>query len=242
MKKVIHTKYLQASFMATFALATTAMLGLPLESPAATLQFFGQDNAGGGLPVPNSAAAEAAFLSNLTGVGTETFENAPLGSANGFVSTFNGAGSATFTGNMSITSGVSFGTFPISGTRQVEGFANAFSIAFSKPVAAFGFYATDVGDQGGSLKLSYANGPATVIQLDQLLTSNGNALYLGYINTENPFTGVTFSNTSSDDRFGYDNMTIGSVQQVTVPDSGTTIAILGLAFAGIAGLRRKFGV
>jgi len=242
MEKVTRTKYLRTSFIATFALATAAILGLPLESQALTLQFFGQDNAGGTLPVPNSAAAEAAFLSHLTGVGTETFENAPPGTANGFVSTFSGAGSATFTGNMSITAGPSFGTFPISGTQQVEGFANAFSIAFSKPVAAFGFYATDVGDQGGSLKLSYANGPATVIQLTQLFTNNGNALYFGYISTENPFTGVTFSNSSADDRFGYDNMTIGSVQQVTVPDSGTTIGMLGLAFAGIAGLRRKFGV
>jgi hypothetical protein len=245
MKMTYLEKCIRIPVAASIALAAT-VLGLSVESRAVTLQFFGEDNAGGVLPVPNSAAAEASFLSNLSGVGTENFESAPLGSANGFVSTFSGAGSATFTGNMSITSGASTGTFPISGTKQVQGFANDFSITFSDPVAAFGFYATDVGDVGGTLSLNYANGPSTVINVSQLIKGNGNAFYLGYIDTDNPFTGVTFNNSATSDRFGYDNMTIGSVRQVvpppSVPDSGMTLAMLGLALTGVAGLRRKLGI
>jgi hypothetical protein len=233
----------RASRAVTLVLAAAAVATFTPNTNAVTLQFFGEDNASGALPVPNAAAAEAAFLANLSGVGTETFESAPLGSANGFISNFAGAGSATFTGNMSIISGTSTGTFPISGSRQMEGFANSFAISFSNPVAAFGFYATDVGDVGGNLTLTYANGPVTVINVSQLIRRNGNAFYFGYINTENPFTGVTFSNSNTTDRFGYDNMTIGSVQQVSaVPDSGATVAMLGLGLLGIMGVRRKFAV
>ena len=69
-------------------------------------------------------------------------------------------------------------------------------------------------------------------------------MYFGYIDTDNPFTSVSFTNSAGSDRFGYDNMTIGSVQQVTpaVPDSGTTFALLGLAFSGMIGLRKKFAI
>lgn len=228
-----------------FAITVLAAAGMTLNANAVVLQFFGEDDAFGSLPVPNSAAAEASFLSNLTGVGTENFDSAPLGSANGFVSNFTGAGTATFTGDTEIISGSGAGRFPISGLQYMEGSANNFNISFSTAIAAFGFYATDVGDFQGILTLTYASSPATVIDISQQYPTDGNAFFFGYINTDNPFTGVTFSNSSAGaDFFGFDKMTIGSVEQVTpsVPDAGTTVALLAIAFSGMIGLRKKFSV
>jgi hypothetical protein len=73
----------------------------------------------------------------------------------------------------------------------------------------------------------------------------GNVIYYGYINTDTPFTSVTFDYAGPTgggaDYFGFDNMTIGSVQQVVAtPDGGLSLMLLGSAFAGIAVFRRKF--
>ena len=223
------------------ALATTIILGFAMNSQAIVATFFGEDNAGGSLPVPNSAAAEADFLSNLVGVGTEDFESFASGATPPLNLDFGVAGTASMQGNGMTVSGPMTGTFPISGTKQVQGFANSFDILFSDPVAALGFYATDVGDVSGRLTLTFANGGATVIDVPHTLNNNGNAMYFGYINTDNPFLSVSFKNSSNNDRFGFDNMTIGNVSQVQVPEAASTILLLGLSLASVGVCRRKLG-
>ena len=43
----------------------------------------------------------------------------------------------------------------------------------------------------------------------------GSVLFWGLIDTDNPFTSLTFGNTAAGtDFFGFDDMTIGSVEQV----------------------------
>ena len=98
--------------------------------------------------------------------------------------------------------------------------------------------------------LTFSNNGATVFTYTiapptNLNDANGSVLYFGYINTTQTFNRVTFGNTQGNDSFGFDDMTIGSVQQVTpstVPEPGEW-ATMGMAGAGLCGLmvraRRK---
>ena len=122
--------------------------------------FFGEDiNLSGDpdtrIPHPNSDAAQASFLANLSGVQTETFEGfAPL-STSPLVVTFPDAGIATITGFGEVSSGNSgFGQYPISGDQfWLAPTGGDFVIEFSNPIAAFGFYGVDVGDNFETLGL-----------------------------------------------------------------------------------------
>ena len=50
----------------------------------------------------------------------------------------------------------------LSGGKYWEANANDFSVSFSNPVAAFGFFGIDIGDFGGSLSLAFMSGASTV--------------------------------------------------------------------------------
>lgn len=80
---------------AAFALAVGS---LSLGVQAAPVEFFGVDltgSAGGNLLVqPNSDAARNSFFSNLTGVGTETFESYTVGTVAPLALSFGSAGTA----------------------------------------------------------------------------------------------------------------------------------------------------
>ena len=123
--------------------------------------FFGEDlNPGGIVPVGgNAATARAQFLSQLVGVGNEDFETIPAGTVPHIDLSFPGS-CGTITATLSSTSGgvcdtVSgtvggigcngFGRFPTSGDQWLHT-STEFTIDFSSPVAAFGFYGTDIGD------------------------------------------------------------------------------------------------
>ena len=236
-----------SKFIATVLVAFATLTLFP---SAHATTYFGQDTGAGEntrVPHPNSDVARNQFLSQLVGVGTENFESFAAGQAPPFNSTFMGAGTATFTGMGNIanvpvgTNG--FGRYPISGNQYFDT-ATAFTITFSTAIAAFGFYAVDIGDFGGqvTLTLTHAMGPDTVVTVPNTINGpGGGVLYFGLIDTANPFLSVTFGDTAPGvDSFGFDDMTIGTVEQVqAVPDSGSALCLLGLAFAGIAALKRK---
>ncbi|MBW4610135.1 MAG: hypothetical protein KME22_23715 [Hassallia sp. WJT32-NPBG1] len=165
---------------------------------------------------PNADAARNDFLSNLAGAGTETFEGFAPGNVSSFSINFPGAGTATFQGQ-GIIQNVPIGAtprYPISGNQFLDignfvglptspGFSfNSFT--FSNPEAAFGFYATSLGDVLNSptdLELTLTNGTTQSLTIPAIYNSSavGSALYYGII-AENPneeFTKATFKGRSS---------------------------------------------
>jgi len=192
---------------------------------SAPVVFFGEDLGGGEeTPLaswPNSDAARDAFVSNLVGVGTEDFEGFAPGTGTPLPIVFPGAGTATLQGNGEVfevlgggTNG--FGRYPISGTRYWES-SDEFSIEFDQPIAAFGFYATDVGDFQGQLTLTLTNGQTVDLVVPNTIGGlGGSVIYYGFYDAQDQYTAVAFGNTAPGvDFFGFDDMTIGSLQQLT---------------------------
>jgi hypothetical protein len=214
---------------------------------SAPITFFGEDStANGSLPVTNSAAAEADFLAHLVGVVTEDFEAIPVGTTFPIVTTF-GADTATLSGTSTISNtgvqatGIA-GRFAISGSRYLNvgtTDSGSFTLTFSSPQAAFGFYATDIGDVSGQLAIVLDGGTPMLVPHS---TTDGGALFFGVIDVVNPFTTVTFVNTTGSlaDAFGFDDFTIGRPQQVVTPTpEPATISLVGFALFGAAAQRYR---
>jgi hypothetical protein len=197
---------------------------------ASPVTFFGEDVEGPPNMDPNTApftnATNAAnlFLSNLTGVGTETFESFSTGTAAPIALTFPGAGTATLSGTgVSVFSGNDgLGRYPFSGTQYIETSSASFSVAFSSAIAAFGFYGTDIGDFGGQLTLTLTDihGVTSTLTVPNTIGSGGSTsgsnLYFGFYDTGDTYTNIVFGNNSGGaDVFGFDNMTVGSLEEVT---------------------------
>jgi hypothetical protein len=228
-----------------FAITLVFLLGAVTGLQASTI-YFGEDLGAGEATRlathANADAARASFLASLVGVGTETFEGFPTGTAAPLNLVFPGAGTATLTGDgfiNSVPTGASAGRYPISGDKFWEA-RQEFAIQFSSPVAAFGFYGVDIGDFSGQITMTFTNGTTNTVTMDNTVNGlGGSVLYWGIIDSAHPFTKIVFGNTSGgNDAFAFDNMTIGSVEQVipNVPEPGTLL-LLG---TGIGALVRKF--
>lgn len=205
--------------------------------------------------IPNSTAAESAFIANLMGVGTETFEAIAPGTLQPLSIVFPGAGTATLSGGSGVVSSTTagttngFGRYGVSPTNYwevVAGSAGDFSIDFSDPVAAFGFYGIDIGDFAGTLSLVFDNGTISTqaIPTAPQNLADGSVLYWGIITdpSEGEFSRIIFQTTTgSGDVFAFDNFTIGSREQVvpnTVPGPLPMLGV-GAAFGWSRRIRRR---
>lgn len=233
----------------SFVLASALTLATAPATAAVQKIFFGEDlGQGEWTPLtafPNAQAAEAEFLSYLVGVGTETFEGFATYALAPLALTFPGAGSATLSGFGYVynvlpgyTNGV--GRYAISGSRYWEADSSSFAVQFTSPIAAFGFYGTDIGDFWGQLTLTFTTVSGSIknnIVNHTIGGPGGSVLFWGIIDTVDPFVSIAFGNTALGvDYFGFDNMTIGSVQQVVPPHDAPAPAPLALLAAGLVGV------
>ena len=239
------------------AVVTCFVISLALVTPrlavyAAATEYFGEDLGLGEstrlASWPNAAAAEAEFLSRLSGVGTEDFEGFADGTTAPLSIDFGAAGNATIYGDGEVdevpsgTNGA--GRYPISGDKYWEA-TQTFYIEFSQPIAAFGFYATDIGDFSGQVVVELVNGGNRTYTIPNTINgSGGSVLFYGIIEDDPglQFTRVNFGNTAAGtDYFGFDDFTIGTLEQVGPPPVGGTAyptnkLLLVLPWIGLAAI------
>lgn len=203
--------------------------------------FFGEDLNNSSIAAllshPQSSAASSSFLAALTGVGTESFEGFSLDTPAPLTLNFPGAGTATLTGGDGLIVSVApestngFGRYATSGTSFWDVTAGAdgnFVVTFLNPVAAFGFYGIDIGDFGGQLTVELTGGNIQNFTIPNTFGSegypDGSVLFWGVIgqNSSETFTSAAFNTTTGEgDVFAFDDMTIGSFEQVN-PDASPT--------------------
>lgn len=226
-------------------LAAAMAVGAPA---SAQTVFFGENQNPGGVATGDPVEARNSFLSRLSGVRTESFENFAIGSSPDSITFAGSSGNivASFTAGEGIVRNSSTaGRFATEGT-QFFSTSDFFEALFSSPVAAFGFYGTDIGDFDGQLtiELLRAGGTSSILTVPNTINAaDSSLLFYGVIDTANPFTGVRFGNTSTgSDTFGFDQLTIGDLGQVTgaVPEPSTwAMLLLGFGFIGGALRRRR---
>lgn len=234
------------------AVVAFALLAAAGSANAQITTFFGED-AGQGENVrlasfPNATAARTSFFSNLINVGTENFESFANGQAGPLGVNFGVAGTATLAGGGNIsnvptgTNGV--GRYPISGNQFWETSSANFTLSFSQPIAAFGFYGIDVGDFNGQLQLTLSSGVVEVVNVGNSIGSvGGGVLYFGLIRAGGGITSIAFGNTGSGaDFFGFDDFSIGTVEQVQViplPPAAMSASASLLGLGAISAFRRR---
>lgn len=247
------------------SLALVAVIASAAAAQAAPTTFFGEDVHNSEFTriaaTPNADAAEASFLSFLTGTSTEDFEGFAEGTGTPLNLSFTGSAaalSATLSGGNGTIQAVPLGTtngvgrYATSGTNFFEvraGGANNFVSTFGTAIAAFGFNGIDIGDFGGRLSLELTFDDATTDTVDvqttegSLGSTGGSVFYFGYIvgNGDPLISSVAFKTTTgTGDFFAFDDFTIGDREQVTTPAIPVPAALPLLATGlGAFGLLRR---
>lgn len=232
------------TLLKSLAIVGAVSLFVATEAAALSATFFGEDPAPGGVVAPggNAATQRQMFLDALTGGFTvEDFESfATGGPANVPIPSIGG----TLTGPALIidgTAGDNFGMFPTSPDNYLR-VPGSFDLTFGAPVVAFGFFATDVGDHGGSLSIAIDGGTPIEINHSEIAggSTDHNLIFWGIIDTDNPFTTIAFSNAIADN-IGLDDLTVGDVLQTPLP-AALPLLLTALSALGLLGWRRRRAV
>lgn len=229
------------------ATAALALGGLSLNAQAAPVSFFGVDISSGSgnlLLQPNSDTARNSFFSNLTGVGTETFESIGLGNTAPLTLNFGSAGTATLTGAGRLAGPPPTGSnqYGIGNSKYWSTVTGNFTINFSSAVAAFGFNGIDIESE---LVLRLTKTGGGTVDIDPGFTRNrtGSIFYYGFYDTTDTYSSIEFRNPQpGGDIYAFDNMSIGSRQQVTSPipePESYALMLAGLGLVGATARRRK---
>jgi hypothetical protein len=219
---------------------------------SAPVTFFGEDvNRAGGSSVVspiNSANTQASFFASLSSVGTDSFESFSTGAFAPLTLNFSGLNTAVLSGNGTVVSGSDAGgRAPFSGTQYLLTSAGAaFTLRFSSPVSAFGFYGTDVGDYGGQVLLILTDtaGRMTTLTVPSTIVADGSttgsALYFGFYDLAASYASVIVLDTSAVDVFGFDSFSVGTPRpNNAVPEPGT-YAMLGGGLTALCLIRLRF--
>ena len=238
-----------------------------MQSAEAFTLFSGVDfnTSGDNTPLtsfPNSDQARDLFFSRLSNIGTESFEGF-AGSAGGtappapFLIGFavpGGALDATVVdeGNSAkIYNGPDGnGAYAISDTNYVRftvprgGSGTSFLIDLSQPAAAFGFYTTDLNPQSG-LILEVSNNGGVLSTLTAFTEDgerqSGSATYFGFL-ADSPFeqfTRVRFIVDGTNDVIGFDDFSVGSLEQVQPVPGPLPLLGVGAAFGWSRRMRQR---
>jgi hypothetical protein len=217
------------------------------QSFAVPVTFFGEDIITTGdpnqAPFTSATAARNSLFSNLASVGTETFDALVYGTTAPSVS-FGAAGTATLTGGtVQGVPDLGSGRYPFSGVQFLYAQDN-FTVAFSNPISAFGFFGTDIGDNGGQLTLTLTdtNGVTSTLDIPHTLVSDGSTtgsnLYFGFYDKSTLYTQIVFGTSAPNaDGFGIDNLSIGYATPLP-----TALPLFASGMGGVMGLlgwRRK---
>ncbi len=232
--------------------------------PCAQESSPGLNNQQGICVVPAAVSqARANWVAGLTGAAQEEFEAAPsrqlatpaLFSATATLTLGTGGGSAGFYNDPLIGS-TFVGRFNTTGNGGAAGWWFEFgndtaTILFANPVEAFGFYLTDLGDDGGSASVSLFNGQAAIAGGSNLAVvgrdalgaplplsrDNGSVLFFGVTADGTPFDRVTLTVNPNSlgglDFVGLDSLIIGNVNNDgrPLPAPGTlALSCLALLF------------
>ncbi|GAB5452645.1 MAG: hypothetical protein Hals2KO_29730 [Halioglobus sp.] len=234
------------------ALATLAVTSVvSVAAQAVPVTYFGEDlGLGEGTALgatPNADAAQASFLSGLINPGVETFEGiaggtgTPLGIsfANGVTANLTGTGNVTALAE-GVTNGA--GRYGVTGDGGQEHYwevdGAGFTMTFSQPVSAFGFYGIDIGDFSGQVTVTTVGGLNQVFNVGNTINgAGGGVLFWGVIDAAATFASVTFGNTNAGtDIFAFDDFTIGTIEQVRPTPVPASVALVGLGLL----LMRRF--
>ena len=167
---------------------------------------------------PNSLAAGNEFASRLSNPVVENFENLDDKTPAPFTLT-NDTLSMEVTGNDAVTrkiyneNAANGGRYPTDQNTYLQGQSdNSMKFKFSEQMEGFGFFGTDIGDEGGKILLRTFTRDEEhhdfEIPIDMAQDLDGNKSFFGFIDTVKPFMSVAVMNMDGGklDVFGIDQI------------------------------------